>query len=96
MRVLGETGLLGFLTFFGVIFVTLKLTWEHVKDKKVFQAAAAIGLFAGSIGLLANASYIDVYAASKVAFTYWGIVGFVLTVLNLDKKSKRLIRPKKK
>lgn len=96
LRVLGETGLLGFLTFFGIIFITLKLTWKHIKDKKVFQAAAAIGLFASSIGLLTNASYIDVYAASKVAFTYWGIVGFVLTVLNLNKKKKRLIRPKKK
>lgn len=96
LRVLGETGLLGFLTFFGIIVVAIQQAWQHINNKKFFKAAAAIGLVAGSIGLLANASYIDVYAASKVAFTYWGIVGFVLTVLALPNKNKPLLKSKKK
>jgi hypothetical protein len=94
LRVLGETGLLGFITFFGIILATLQQTWKHINDKKVFRAAIAIGLFSASIGLLANAAYIDVYAASKVAFTYWGLVGFTLTVLAMPKDKK--LRLKKK
>jgi len=94
LRVLGETGLLGFITFFGIIIATLQQTWQHIHDKKVFRAAIAIGLFSSSIGLLANATYIDVYAASKVAFTYWGLVGFALTVLAMPTDKK--LRLKKK
>lgn len=36
--------------------------------------------FAASIGLLANALYIDVFASSKVAFTYWALAGAILAI----------------
>ncbi|HCR81141.1 MAG: Secreted polysaccharide polymerase [Candidatus Pacebacteria bacterium GW2011_GWB1_47_8] len=83
LRALGETGLLGFLTFFGTIFLVLRLTAKHLFDKNLLKATLAIGVFAGSIGLLLNALYIDVYAASKVAFTYWAVVGVTLAVFSL-------------
>ena len=95
LRILGETGLLGFLTFFGIIFISLRYSFKYIFDKDKLKASLAIGLVAGSIGLMANASYIDVYAASKVAFTYWGIVGVILAVLSLPKK-KSLLNPDKK
>lgn len=95
LRILGETGLLGFLTFFGIIFVSIRYSFKYIFDKNKLKASLAIGLFAGSLGLLANASYIDVYAASKVAFTYWGTVGVILAVLSLPKK-KSLLNPDKK
>jgi len=41
----------------------------------------SIGFMASSIGLLINALYIDVYAASKVAFSYWGLTGLYLASL---------------
>lgn len=96
LRILGETGLLGFISFFGIIIIAIQQAWKHLQDKEVFVAAAAIGLVAGSIALMANASYIDVYAASKVAFSYWGIVGLILTILALPKNKKLLIKSKKK
>ena len=74
---------LGFLTFFGTIFLVLRLTAKHLFDKNLLKATLAIGVFAGSIGLLLNALYIDVYAASKVAFTYWAVVGVTLAVFSL-------------
>ena len=95
LRILGETGLLGFLTFFGIIFISLRYSFKYIFDKDKLKASLAIGLVAGSIGLMANASYIDVYAASKVAFTYWGIVGVILAVLSLP-KMKSLLNPDKK
>jgi hypothetical protein len=83
LRVLGETGLLGFLSFFGIIVIVLKQTASHVFDKDRLKSAIAAGLLAGSVGLLINALYIDVYAASKVAFTYWALAGFALAVFAL-------------
>jgi len=88
LRVLGETGLLGFVTFYGIIFLVLKQTSRYLFDQNLFKAGIAIGVFAGSIGLLINATYIDVFAASKVAFTYWAVVGFALAVFSLKKSTK--------
>ncbi|HEX9817929.1 MAG TPA: O-antigen ligase family protein [Patescibacteria group bacterium] len=88
LRALGETGLLGFLAFFSIIFIILKQTVKHLFSKDLFTAGLAIGLLSSSIGLLANALYIDVYAASKVAFTYWAVVGFTLAVFSLKKSPK--------
>jgi hypothetical protein len=83
LRVLGETGLLGFLTFFGTILLVIRLNARHVFDKNLLTAGLAVGLLAGSVGLLVNALYIDVYAASKVALTYWAIVGLVLAAFSV-------------
>ena len=44
---------------------------------------------AASLGLLANALYIDVFASSKVAFTYWALAGiFLLLTINKVMKQK--------
>ena len=88
LRALGETGALGFISFFSIIFIILKQTTKYLFDQNLFKASIAIGLFAGTIGLLINALYIDVYAASKVAFTYLAIVGFSLAVFSLKKPIK--------
>jgi hypothetical protein len=88
LRALGETGLLGFVAFFGIIFLVLKQTSRNLFSQDILKSSLAIGLFAGTVGLLINATYIDVYAASKVAFTYWAVVGFTLAVFTLKTPSK--------
>lgn len=78
LRTLGETGALGFVTFYGVICLAIKLAWDVVtasKDK--YQKIFAIGFIGGAVGLLVNAFYIDVFAASKVAFTFWAVTGVI-------------------
>lgn len=84
LRTLGETGLLGFLTFYGAVAITIASAakiWKSSSKHSIYRATA-IGFIAGTIGLLLNATYIDVFAASKVAFTYWSIAGIVLAILN--------------
>lgn len=82
LRTLGETGALGFFFFYGAIGITL---WYHfqvfrtVKDDD-WMFAVAVGAFGGTIGLLINALYIDVFAASKVAYTFWMLQGVLLGV----------------
>ena len=83
LRDLGETGLLGFLTFYGAIMAVLVLTIKNIRKLKhePLFLAFGVGMVAGTIGLLLNASYIDVFAASKVAETYWAMVGLLLAII---------------
>lgn len=79
LRALGETGLLGFLSFFSIIFLVLKKAAASLKKEKntilaIFQAA----FIAFTAGLLINALYIDVFEASKVAYIFWALTGVLL------------------
>ncbi|PIR59090.1 MAG: hypothetical protein COU69_01725 [Candidatus Pacebacteria bacterium CG10_big_fil_rev_8_21_14_0_10_56_10] len=78
LRTLGETGLLGFITFYGVIAATFWFILKSFKAQSDFAKVLSLAYLAASLGLLINALYIDVYVASKVAFTYWALTGAVL------------------
>jgi hypothetical protein len=84
LRTLGETGALGFLTFYGVIAIVLIIASRHLNDSDDLKRMFSLGMFAGSISLLLNAVYIDVYASSKVAQTYWALTGVFLAMFALD------------
>ena len=43
--------------------------------------AFAVGMVAAIIGLFLNASYIDVFTASKVAEPFWALMGLLLAIL---------------
>jgi hypothetical protein len=79
LRTLGETGLLGFITFYGIFWI---IFYQIKKNKNASPWLKSLNLafMAASIGLLANALYIDVFASSKVAFTYWALAGAILAI----------------
>ena len=94
LRTIGETGLLGFLTFYGLILViTLEIARKLKKQAPLIQAIS-IGYLGSVIGLLINATYIDVFAASKVAYTFWAISGVVLAInkTNSTKTIKNILK----
>ena len=101
LRTLGETGLLGFISFYGSIVVLLIYLYKNQKNNQNQQLKVAnLAFIAASVGLLLNASYIDVFASSKVAFTYWALAGAILaynklTVVNHAKKTKKIEIKKK-
>jgi len=76
LRALGETGLLGFVTFYGLILYAGYLLWKSLKDKDFYDGKGVLAaVIAGIVGLLINAVYIDVFEASKVALVFWGLIG---------------------
>lgn len=84
LRILGETGVLGFLTFLSLFLIPaiyIKNGFSKI-DSPIFKSLI-LGFIAGSIGLLINAFLIDVFEASKVAYTYWILMGLTLGVLHL-------------
>ena len=86
LRTLGETGLLGFITFYGAVISGAIIAIKSLKNKKdSLLIALSIGYLAATIGLLFNATYIDVFAASKVAFTFWAVTGLFLGYYEISK-----------
>jgi len=89
LRTLGETGLLGFAILFGLILVIYKTFLDHQPQDKLLKSLL-IGLLGATTGLLINALVIDVFTASKVAFSYWALVGLATKSLYINNKQKML------
>ncbi|MBI2195575.1 MAG: O-antigen ligase family protein [Candidatus Levybacteria bacterium] len=88
LRLLGETGLLGFASFifiFLTIFVYIKKLLPKIDSK--LARSFILGFVAGTFGLALNAVLIDVFEASKIAFSYWLLTGIVLALLSSYKDS---------
>jgi hypothetical protein len=91
LRTLGETGILGFVTFYGIVTTAFILAWKTQRSKNSLLVMLSVGYIGSVVAILLNAFLVDVFVASKVAFTFWGItgifVGYYHTTLNkLGKK----------
>lgn len=89
MRLLGETGVLGFLSF-GFIFLFFGIYAYRVLPDVRSKTAKSfiIGVIAAIFGLALNAVLIDVFEASKVAFVLWMLVGISVGILHQYNKKK--------
>lgn len=89
LRMLGETGILGFLSFFtffgSILFVLLKALpkSDSMSPKEHFIA----GVFATIPGVALNMVFIDILEASKFAILFWLMLGFAVRVAT-DKNEK--------
>jgi hypothetical protein len=101
LRTLGETGLLGFITFYGSVVFALVISKKILFNKNEtdsFKKIFALGYIGATIGLLFNATFIDVFAASKVAYTYWALTGILIaySTLKINPELKSKIQQTKK
>ncbi len=85
-RILGETGLLGLITFFLIIALYMKYILNAMKsiDSPVTKSLL-IGILSGICGLLLNALLIDVFEASKIAYILWLLIGVSLSIIRFRK-----------
>lgn len=85
MRMLGETGIFGTIAFLGIFFMAFTIFLRMRNTLLGVSGSFVIGVFAGIFGLFLNASLIDVFEASKVAFTLWLLFGFAMAEIALQK-----------
>ena len=89
LRLLGESGLLGFLTFLAIpVFFLISSTKDiFVKKQNHFHKYKLI-LAASLITMMANATLIDVFEASKTAYLFWIMMGVYYQILIFSKNDK--------
>lgn len=82
LRLLGETGLFGFLAFI-IIILNFSLTLFKLilrnSGKVIFSTEALFtaGIAGSLVGILINAVFIDIFEASKFAIIFWLIFGMI-------------------
>lgn len=84
LRMLGETGILGSIAFLGVLGAAFGLFLRRRDSLPVLERSFVIGIFAGIVGLLFNAVLIDVFEASKVAYSLWLLLGIAVALLSKE------------
>ncbi|MFH0863615.1 MAG: hypothetical protein V1858_00790 [Candidatus Gottesmanbacteria bacterium] len=83
LRLLGESGLLGFFFFIGIFFIIviyIRRTLPEIESP--LERSFVIGFSAGLFGLALNAIFIDVFEASKVAYVLWLLTGITVGVIS--------------
>lgn len=80
LRSLGEVGLLGSLAFLLIIVEVAKRFWSNFRSSRGLVKYFSAGLLSLVFGFLLNATFIDVFEASKVATLFWLILGIGLAV----------------
>ena len=93
LRALGETGILGFFAF---ILIFIAIGKEVLKGFPLLTNFSGLelgfmaGAIGGIIGTFVSAFFIDLFEASKLAITFWLILGYVVLMMRnkeYDKKS---------
>jgi hypothetical protein len=86
LRWLGETGAIGTFLFLAILTMILKDSVQQAKLMNQKEKYLVYGFIAGTIGLLINALYIDVFEASKVAYIFWLVSGIMIATLPFLRK----------
>lgn len=89
LRLLGESGLFGLITFLFIPFYflskTVKLFWHKKPDFYIQLQLVMIGVI---VSTLANAIFIDIFEASKVAYTFWILMAVFYRLIELNSSKK--------
>ena len=81
LRWLGEFGLVGTGLFMGILSMLFIALFKEVR-KNTEHTVLLLGILAGFGGLLVNATYIDIFEASKIAYIFWMLMGIVVGYLS--------------
>ena len=91
LRMLGETGLLGFFAF---VLIILNIGKEYLnvfklKDKlDPIEKSFLFGLIGGCLGIFATAILIDLFEASKLAIIFWLLLGCAVSMVKFKINEK--------
>ena len=87
LRALGETGILGLLAFLLIFYqlARLLLVWWK-RSVSGLARALVLGIVAGTAGLMLNATFIDVFEASKVATVFWMLTAVLVAAIQLSSR----------
>ena len=82
LRSLGEVGLVGTLAFALLLMRTIYGSRGYLKGVRKFgiRSAFVAGFLGAFAGVLVNATFIDIFEASKVALVFWAVAGLAVSI----------------
>ena len=80
LRMLGEVGLFGTVSFLLLLTMIIKKLWYRFRNSSGFDKYLLVGILSMLVAFLANAVFIDVFEASKTAAIFWMIIGVGISV----------------
>jgi hypothetical protein len=88
-RVLIETGILGLIAFFYLLFSILKLAINHMKKVKTpYFKGLTIGFLAGYVGLLFHALGANTFIIVRIMEPFWFFAGIIAVLPTLEGQSE--------
>jgi hypothetical protein len=81
LRSLGETGIVGFMSFV-LLFISLYVSVKKYNFDHSFDSIFVATFIGSTIGILVTAIFIDIFEASKFATIYWLFAGFTVGKVN--------------
>jgi hypothetical protein len=87
LRLLGETGILGFLAFLTIFLEIGRRVVVFFKRKiEGWSKAVVAGTTGVIIAMAVNALFIDVFEASKIAILFWLLMGILVATIKISQK----------
>lgn len=84
LRILAETGILGFLAFILILLRLIKSYWPSItKFESTPESAFIVTIFCFLLTLLLGGVFIDVFAASKIALITWTLLGLAYKTVQI-------------
>lgn len=75
LRLLGEVGLLGAVSFVLIFVIVFKKLFRQIKSPNALSRYFGVGTIALVLTFLINGLFIDVFEASKIATLFWAVLG---------------------
>lgn len=93
LRMLGETGLAGTITFLAIPLLFAYLGWKVFRkvSNPIWQRILGLGMIGGIVGLLINATYIDVFESSKIAYLLFLTGALVVRSSEINDSSRQKV-----
>jgi len=86
-RVLLETGILGLIAFFYLLFSIFKVSLNNLKELKTpYFQGLAIGFFAGFVGLIVHALGANTFIIVRIMEPFWFIAGIMVVMPAMERQ----------
>jgi O-antigen ligase len=90
-RILVETGILGLITFFYLLYSIFRLTLQNIKELKTpLYQGLGIGFLAGFVGLIVHAVGANTFIIVRIMEPFWFFAGIVTVLPMLDSQQHEL------